>query len=65
MLEFVAGLLVGGVVGIITMCLMTAAKAADAHIEDCEYTTVMEGRSEAVAPTFYQEQSADESERRQ
>ena len=64
MLAFVAGLMVGGVVGIITMCLMTAAKAADAHIEDCEYT-VMEGMSEAVAPTYYQEQSADESERRQ
>ena len=37
MLSFIAGLMVGGVVGVVTMCLMVAAKEADAHIEEYDY----------------------------
>ncbi len=37
MLIFIAGLMVGGMVGVFTMCLMFAAKEADRHIEDYEY----------------------------
>ena len=32
MLSFIAGLMVGGVVGVFTMCLMTVAKEADKHL---------------------------------
>jgi len=37
MLSFIAGLMIGGLIGVVTMCLMVAAKEADRHIEDCEY----------------------------
>lgn len=42
MLSFIAGLMVGGIVGVFTMCLMTVAKEADAHIEDCDYEVIEE-----------------------
>jgi len=29
--------MIGGLIGVVTMCLMVAAKEADRHIEDCEY----------------------------
>jgi len=47
MLSFIAGLMVGGVVGVFTMCLMTVAKEADAHIEDCDYEIIEEKTAEA------------------
>jgi len=37
MLSFIAGLMIGGIIGVVTMCLMVAAKEADRHIEECEY----------------------------
>jgi len=37
MLSFIAGLMIGGLIGVVTMCLMVAAKEADRHIEACEY----------------------------
>ncbi len=42
MLLFIAGLMVGGIVGVLTMCLMFAAKEADAHLEECEYEVIDE-----------------------
>ncbi len=37
MLVFIAGLMVGGALGVIMMCLVTAAGEADRHMEECEY----------------------------
>lgn len=51
MLSFIAGLMVGGVVGVVTMCLMTVAKEADAHIEDCDYEVTKSRTDEARLPT--------------
>ena len=35
MLKFIAGLMIGGAVGVVMMCLMFVAKEADRHIENC------------------------------
>ncbi len=35
MLKFIAGLIIGGAVGVVMMCLMFVAKEADRHIENC------------------------------
>ena len=34
MLIFIAGLMIGGAVGVVIMCLMFVAKEADRHIEN-------------------------------
>ena len=34
MLKFIAGLMIGGAVGVVMMCLMFVAKEADRHIEN-------------------------------
>ncbi len=47
MLLFIAGLMVGGVVGVVTMCLMVAAKEADRHLEECEYELMEETAQKA------------------
>ena len=47
MLSFIAGLMVGGIVGVFTMCLMIVAKEADAHIEDCDYE-IIEDKTDEV-----------------
>ena len=44
MLVFIAGLMVGGALGVIMMCLVTAAGEADRHMEECEYE-MMPGKS--------------------
>jgi|GEM_PF-5189023 len=31
--------MIGGLIGVVTMCLMVSAKEADRHIEDCESRT--------------------------
>lgn len=36
MLLFISGLMVGGLLGVATMCCMVAAGEADRHIERCE-----------------------------
>lgn len=40
MLVFVAGLMVGGALGVIMLCLVTAAGEADRHMDECEYEIV-------------------------
>lgn len=45
MLLFFCGMMVGGLLGIVLMCLMVAAGEADRHIERCE----MMERNTAVA----------------
>ena len=47
MLIFIADLMVGGIVGVVTMCLMVAAKEADRHLEECEYE-IMEETAQRV-----------------
>ena len=42
MLSFIAGLMVGGIVGIFMMCLMTVAKEADKYLETEENFTSSE-----------------------
>ena len=51
MLLFFAGLMVGGVVGVVTMCLMVAAKEADAHIEEFDYVVAEQNKDENDAVT--------------
>ena len=40
MLSFIAGIVLGGVVGLLMMCFVTIAKETDAQIEDCEYEVI-------------------------
>ena len=40
MLMFIIGLIVGGVLRVFVMCLVTAGKEADGHIEDCEFEII-------------------------
>jgi len=40
MLMFIVGLIVGGILGVFVMCLVTAGKEADSHIEDCEFEII-------------------------
>ena len=52
MLVFVAGLMVGGALGVIMLCLVTAAGEADRHMDECEYEVIAEGdQSLEEAPT--------------
>ena len=44
MLKFVAGLMIGGTMGVVIMCLMFVAKEADRHIEN--YTSGISRREE-------------------
>ena len=42
MLSFIAGLMIGGLIGVVTMWIMVAAKEADRHIEACECEAIEE-----------------------
>ena len=37
---FIAGLMAGGIVGVIVMCLMNAAGMADQSLGECEYEII-------------------------
>ncbi len=40
MLPFIVGLMIGGLIGVVIMCLMVAAKEADRHIKECEFNAL-------------------------
>ena len=51
MLAFIIGLMVGGVIGIFVMCLLTAAKESDRHVEYEEYNRSEELQSATIKDT--------------
>lgn len=51
MLIFIAGLMIGGAMGVVVMCLMFTAKEADRHIESGALDATQ--KEEAGAPELF------------
>lgn len=53
MLKFIAGLMIGGAVGVVVMCLMFVAKEADRHIESIVHETVRRDGQDTPEPSAH------------
>ncbi len=57
MLLFIAGLMVGGTMGVITMCLLIAGRESETHMYECEYEAV---RNDTPQTTSFTDESETE-----